>query len=192
MTNYFNIAMTVLFAQNLFLVLLLTTGVNTQIFIRPKHSLAMGICLTLVLVILTPLSRLAEALLRLVGQEHLLLLVFTLLAFGGTAGLGWCLRHLSPGLWQWVRPGAEDLSLNAGILGVFLLAWQESYNPLEAVVFGFFGGVGLLVALLSLVGISQNLTGKGCPQPIRGLPLLLITAGFLSLSLMGFCGLHLG
>lgn len=191
MIDTLNIALTALFSQNLLLVLIFAVGMEPHVFLRPKHGFYMGIGLTAVMVVLTPLSCLVEKLLIRLQIEHLLLLSFTLLATGGTFLLGFLLKRTVPRLWRWVRPGVESLPFNGGILGVMLLSWQQNYTVGQSVVFALFGGIGLTVALMSLVGICQNLSSAGCPKSVRGLPLLLITAGFLSLSLVGYYGLHL-
>lgn len=190
MEHYYNIALTVLFSQNLLLVLTFSFGTDPKTFLRPAHACSTGLAFTLVLVILAPLSRFLCILLSQVGLSYFSLLVQSLLATWGTFGLCALIEKIFPDLWLWAESSLLALPSNAGILGVLLLCEQYRYTCLEAFVFALFGGIGVLVALLSLVGIRQNQEHHHTPECFRGLPLLFITAGLMSLSFVGFYGLN--
>lgn len=189
--DYANIAVTVLFSQNLLLVFAFAFGGDTKTFLRPRHAFFTGISFTLALTLFAPLSRIMDRLLQLWVMSHFSLIFQSLLAVLGTMVLGKILSKLSPSLWHYAGPSLEALPTNGGILAVLLLCEQQQYSVMEAMVFGFFGGLGVLVALLSLVGIRQNSEYRQTPECFRGLPILFITAGLLSLSLVGFYGFHI-
>lgn len=191
MINFINIALTVFFSQNLLLVLTFAFGAEPKTFLRPSHALTTGFCLTLFLMILAPLSRLLDGLMAQYSVSYFSLVVYSLVATMGVYYLSEIFRKLFPDVWKWTEASMRALPTNAGVLGVILICAQEQYTPLEALAFAFFGGIGVTVALLSLVGVRQNQEHRQTPECIRGLPLLFITAGLLSLSLVGFYGLHI-
>lgn len=189
MIETLNIAATVCFSQNLLLILALATGVNARIFQRPKYSAMTGIGLTVTTTLLAPISYGLHRGLEQYGMEQFTLLGFTLLALGGTYGIGKFLKQRLPNFWNWTEPALENLQFNGGILGVLILTWQFEYTLWETVMFALFGGVGFTVGLLSLTGILSEIDRDKTPKWVQGIPLFLITAGFLSFTLMGFTNL---
>ena len=53
-------------------------------------------------------------------------------------------------------------------------------------------GALLTIALASFASLRDEVSFRHCPKCFRGIPILLITAGLMALSLVGFYGLHLG
>lgn len=191
MIDYMNIGLTVFFSQNLLLVLTFAFGAEPKTFLRPRHAFTTGISLTLFLMVLAPLSRILDGWMVEHSLHYFSLLVYSLLSTMGVYALATIFRSLFPDLWRWTEASMEALPTNAGVLGVILLCAQEQYTVLEAFAFAFFGGIGVIVALLSLVGVRQSQEHRQTPDCLRGLPLLFMTAGLLSLSLMGFYGLRI-
>lgn len=190
MIDYVNIAFTVLFSQNLLLVFTFAFGTDPKSFLRPRQAFVTGVSLTICLMILAPLSRICYHYMNQWGLTYFSLLCDTLLATVGTFYLGKALEKLSPDLWEYSEDAVITLPTNAAILGTLLLCGQRGYHAGEALVFAFFGGLGVLVTLLTLVGIRQNQQFHQAPEFFRGLPLLFITAGLMSLSLVGFYGIN--
>lgn len=188
MLNYANIAFTVLFSQNLLLIFAFAFGADPKIFTRPKHAFLSGCALTLMLTILAPLSRLVDHVLYHLGFSYFSLLAYGLLACLGTYGLAWCVKQVGRDFWPVVADSLMAMPTNGGILAVFILSAQQNYRWDEALVFGFFAGVGVTVALVSLVGIRQSSDEQQIPKYMQGLPILFITAGLMSLAVIGFFG----
>ena len=61
----------------------------------------------------------------------------------------------------------------------------------EQMLPALFGGLGVLVCLLCFSGLWDAVDFDECPKPFRGAPIMLITAGLMALSLVGFYGLHI-
>lgn len=192
MIDYVNIAISALFAQNFLLVFPFSFGSNPKSFLRPRDAFRTGLSLTLVFLIFTPLSRICQEILISFGLEHFHLMVMALLATVGTHLLWLGLEKFSPDLWEILGDSIRSLPSNAGVLGVMLISNMQNHSFLEAMVFGFFAGIGVLVALVSLVGIQKNQERSGRLPAFQGLPILFITAGLMSLSLVGFYGMQFG
>ena len=60
-----------------------------------------------------------------------------------------------------------------------------------AFLYGLFGGLGATIALMSFAGLRGEVSLDQCPKCFQGMPIELITAGLMALSLVGFYGLHL-
>ena len=83
------------------------------------------------------------------------------------------------------------ITTNCAVLGVALLNIQNSYNFIEAVVYGIMGGVGFLLAIVLLASIREQLVFADYPKSFEGFPIALVSAGLMALAFMGFSGLDI-
>ncbi|MBQ6206423.1 MAG: electron transport complex subunit RsxA [Oscillibacter sp.] len=81
------------------------------------------------------------------------------------------------------------ITTNCAVLGVALLNIQNSYNFIEAVVYGIMGGVGFLLAIVLLASVREQLAFADYPKAFDGFPIALVAAGLMALAFMGFSGL---
>jgi electron transport complex protein RnfA len=81
------------------------------------------------------------------------------------------------------------ITTNCAILGLALLLSMRHYSFIQSIVFGLGAGAGFTLALLIMAGIREELELTDVPQPFRGAPITLITAGLLALAFMGFAGM---
>ncbi|MBR3570869.1 MAG: electron transport complex subunit RsxA [Oscillibacter sp.] len=81
------------------------------------------------------------------------------------------------------------ITTNCAVLGVALLNIQNSYNFIEAVVYGIMGGAGFLLAIVLLASVREQLAFADYPKAFDGFPIALVAAGLMALAFMGFSGL---
>ena len=90
------------------------------------------------------------------------------------------------------------ITTNCAVLGVCILNIGGSttvagitieYNLLYSVLNGVFGALGFLLAIVLMAGIRERLENSDVPEPLKGFPISLITAGLMSIAFMGFKGL---
>ena len=122
--------------------------------------------------------------------QHFRLFVFALLIFT----MIWLIRKFLlvclPELSRRIDGHLAGISTNCAGLGCALLVSQRSYDLLSALAFALFGGIGVTVALTSFTNLMGEANLKHCPQYFKGIPMQLITAGLMAMSLVGFYGLH--
>ena len=99
------------------------------------------------------------------------------------------LRKISPTLYQGLGIYLPLITTNCAVLAVALLAVQEEYSLLEALVFAISAAVGFSLALIIMAGIRERLELANVPKAFQGTAITLITAGILSLAFMGFKGM---
>ena len=78
---------------------------------------------------------------------------------------------------------------NCAVLGVALTNVQEGYNFIESVVNGIGISVGFTIAIVLLSGIREKIEHNDVPHSFQGSPIVLITAGLMSIAFFGFSGL---
>ena len=99
------------------------------------------------------------------------------------------LQKAMPALYTALGVYLPLITTNCAVLGVVLLNVQNSYNFIEAVVYGITGGLGFLLAIVLFASIRERLVFADYPKCWDGFPIALITAGLMALAFMGFSGL---
>ncbi|MCQ9205126.1 MAG: electron transport complex subunit RsxA [Omnitrophica bacterium] len=155
-----------------------------------ESAFGMGMAVTFVMTLATSIGWLIYNLI-LVRFDLLFLeyVVFILVIAALVQIVEMFIRKYSSALYQSLGIYLPLITTNCAILGVALFMVTRNYKFLEAVVFGFSGGLGFSLVLLIMAGIRQDLEFADIPRVFKGAPLTLITAGLLALIFMGFSGL---
>ncbi len=81
------------------------------------------------------------------------------------------------------------ITTNCAVLGVALLNVNHQHTFLQSLIFGFGAACGFTLVLVLFSALRERINVADVPQPFRGAPIGLITAGLMSLAFMGFAGL---
>lgn len=81
------------------------------------------------------------------------------------------------------------ITTNCAVLGVALTNVTKSYGFVESVVNGVGISVGFTIAIILLAGVRERLEYNDVPYNFKGSPIVLITAGLMSIAFFGFSGL---
>ena len=81
------------------------------------------------------------------------------------------------------------ITTNCAVLGVALTNVTKGYSILSGVVNGFATAVGFTISIVLLASIRERLEYNDIPKPLRGMPIVLITAGLMAIAFCGFSGL---
>ena len=98
-------------------------------------------------------------------------------------------RKLSPTLFRELGIFLPLITTNCAILGLAIFQTNRGYGLVEGVVFAIGAGLGLTLALALMASIREQLDLASIPRIARGMGVVLIVAGTLSLAFMGFAGL---
>lgn len=155
-----------------------------------ESAFGMGMAVTFVMTLATSIGWLIYHLvLAKFGLLFLEYVVFILVIASLVQIVEMFIRKFSQPLYQSLGIYLPLITTNCAILGAALFMVARNYQFLEAVVFGFAGGVGFSLVLLMMAGIREELQYADIPKPFAGAALTLITAGLLALIFMGFSGL---
>lgn len=80
------------------------------------------------------------------------------------------------------------ITTNCAILGVTLLVIINKFSFVNTVVYSFGAGIGFGIAIVLMAGIREKLEYADIPEPLRDVPISLITAGILAMIFQGFAG----
>jgi electron transport complex protein RnfA len=99
------------------------------------------------------------------------------------------IKKVSPTLFRQLGIYLPLITTNCAILALAIFQTARTYGFVEGVVFSLGTGLGLMLALVLMASIRVNLDLADKPSVARGLALVLVIAGSLSLAFMGFAGL---
>ena len=102
------------------------------------------------------------------------------------------LKKISPPLYQALGIFLPLITTNCAVLGVAILVIQKQFSLIESVVYAFSTAIGFALALIVFAGLREQLALTNVPKGMRGMSIVLITAGLLSLAFMGFSGVDNG
>jgi electron transport complex protein RnfA len=103
------------------------------------------------------------------------------------------IRKLSPALFKSLGIFLPLITTNCAVLGVTLLNTTDhpagGFTLLEAIISGFFSGVGFLLVIVLMSGIRERLELLRTPESLKGLPITFISTALMALAFMGFVGM---
>ena len=99
------------------------------------------------------------------------------------------IKKVSPVLFKQLGIFLPLITTNCAILGLAIFQTNRGYGFLEGLAFAVGAGLGLTLALVLMASIREDTELASVPQIARGMALVLIIAGSLSLAFMGFAGL---
>jgi electron transport complex protein RnfA len=161
-------------------------GVSRKI----KTAAGMG---TAVIFVITLASAVAGLLYKLIlvplNITYLQTIVFILVIAALVQFVEMFLRKAIPSLYKALGVYLPLITTNCAVLGVAVSNVQKNYGVFEGIVNGFGTAVGFTVAIVVLAGIREKMEYTEVPKPFKGMPIVLLTAGLMSIAFWGFSGL---
>ncbi|HCT90809.1 MAG TPA: electron transport complex subunit RsxA [Lachnospiraceae bacterium] len=99
------------------------------------------------------------------------------------------LKKSIPSLYQSLGVYLPLITTNCAVLGVALTNVQNGYGVLESTVAGIATAVGFTVSIVIMAGLREKIEYNDIPEPFKGMPVVLLTAGLMSIAFFGFSGL---
>ena len=191
--EYLLIFITAIFVNNIvfsqFLGICPFLGVSKKI----STATGMGAAVTFVLTLSTIVTYLLQVyVLDPNGLGYLQTLVFILVIAALVQMVEIVLKKVSPPLYQALGIFLPLITTNCAVLGVAILVIQKEFSLLQSIAYAFSTAVGFAVALIVFAGIREQLELVNLPKGVRGISIVLITAGLISLAFMGFSGVDGG
>ena len=161
-------------------------GVSKQM----KASASLGLAVIFVITIASAVaSLLYDFVLKPLGLDFMKTIVFILVIAALVQIVEMFLKKTSPGIYKALGIYLPLITTNCAVLGVALTNVQDGYNFIESVLSGFGTAVGYTVAIVLLASIRTRIREEDIPAPLRGAPIVLISAALMSIAFMGFSGL---
>jgi len=161
-------------------------GVSRQM----KASASLGVAVIFVITIASAVaSLLYDYVLAPLGLDFMKTIIFILVIAALVQIVEMFLKKTSPGIYKALGIYLPLITTNCAVLGVALTNVQDGYNFIESVLSGFGTAVGYTIAIVLLASIRSRINEEDIPAPLRGAPIVLISAALMSIAFMGFSGL---
>ena len=161
-------------------------GVSKQM----KASASLGGAVIFVMTIASAVASLLYTyILEPFGLDFMKTIVFILVIAALVQIVEMFLKKKSPAVYQALGIYLPLITTNCAVLGIALTNVQNEYNFIQSVLAGFGTAVGFTLAIVLLAGIRSRIREEDLPRPVRGAPIVLISAALMSIAFMGFSGL---
>ncbi len=191
--EYLLILITAIFVNNIVLSQFLGICPFLGVSKKVNTSLGMSAAVAFVLVLATIVTYLVQkSVLDPLDLGYLQTIAFILVIASLVQMVEIVMKKTAPALYQALGIFLPLSTTNCAVLGVAILVIQKDFDLLQSVIYAFSTAIGFGVALTVFAGIREQLELVNIPKGMRGMAIVLITAGLLSLAFMGFSGVDNG
>ena len=156
-------------------------------------ALGMGMAVAFVLTISTTVTFLVQKyVLDPLSLQYLQTITFVLVIAALVQMVEIVLKKVSPVLYQSLGIFLPLITTNCAVLGVAILVIQKDFSLIESIVYSVATALGFALALVVFAGLREQLSLVSVPKAMKGVAVVLATAGLLSLAFMGFSGVDVG
>ena len=196
MEHYISLFVKAIFIENMALSFFL--GMCTFLAVSKKVSTAfgLGVAVTVVLGISVPANQFVfehvlkdSALVEGVDLSFLSFITFIGIIAGIVQILEMTLDKFFPALYNGIF--LPLIAVNCAIFGGVSFAVQREYTFAESAVYGVGAGLGWMLAIVALAGLTEKMKYADVPAGLKGLGITFITAGLMALGFMSFSGIQL-
>ncbi len=153
-------------------------------------SIGMGLATTFVITLVAMLSWAANHFLLIpLELTYLRIMVYILISAVIVQFTEMMMRKTSPALYRLLGIFLPLITTNCAVLAVPLISGNVGHTFLEATFYGFGASVGFSLVMVFFAAMRERLAVANVPAPFKGSSISLITAGLMSLAIMGFTGL---
>ena len=203
--EYLSLFIRAVFVENLALAFFLGMCTFLAISKKVETALGLGIAVVVILALTVPVNNLVLtylldegslawtgiAALEQVDLRFLGLMFYIGLIAALVQILEMVLDKFVPALYNALGVFLPLITVNCAILGASLFMVERNYDFGESVVFGLGAGVGWALAIVLLAAIREKLKYSDVPHGLRGLGIVFVITGLMSLGFMSFAGVQL-
>ena len=148
---------------------------------KVETAMGMGAAVAFVMTLATIVTYLLQIyLLNPNGLQYLQTLAFILVIAALVQMVEIVLKKVSPALYQALGIFLPLITTNCAVLGVAILVIQKDFSLMESVVYAFSTALGFALALIVFAGLREHLELVEVPKGMRGMAIVLVTAGLLN------------
>lgn len=98
------------------------------------------------------------------------------------------LKKLMPALYKSLGVYLPLITTNCAVLGTALNCVQNDYSMGTGIVYSICTALGFGIAIIIMAGIREKIEYNNILPSVKGMPIVLISAGLMSMAFMGFAG----
>ncbi|MBQ8892958.1 MAG: electron transport complex protein RnfA [Clostridia bacterium] len=154
------------------------------------QATGMGIAVIFVMLVATAVTwPIQKFILEKTGLEYMQTIVFILVIAALVQLTEIILKKFIPALHKSLGVYLPLITTNCAVLGVTINNINDGYTFVQSIVSSLGCGLGFLLAMVLFSGVRSRIEERKIPKYLRGLPVTLIAASFVSLAFFGFAGI---
>ncbi|MFO7750392.1 MAG: electron transport complex subunit RsxA [Desulfobacteraceae bacterium] len=190
MADYFVLAISCIFVNNIVLAQFLGNCPFLGTSKKMETAVGMGMAVVFVLVMASIITWITDTyLLKPLDIEFLRTLSFILVIASLVQFVEMFLKKSIPALYAGLGIFLPLITTNCAVMGVCLININEEYTFLQALVAAFSYAVGFGLALVLFAGLRERIDIARVPKPLQDSSIGLVTAGMVALSFFAFKGM---
>ncbi len=155
-----------------------------------NQATGMGIAVIFVMAVATAVTwPIQTFILEAAELEYLQTIVFILVIAALVQFTEIVLKKFIPALHKSLGVYLPLITTNCAVLGVTINNITDGYDFVQSMVSSLGCGLGFLLAMVLFSGVRSRIDETRIPKFLRGLPVTLIAASFVSMSFFGFAGI---
>ncbi|MBR4412405.1 MAG: RnfABCDGE type electron transport complex subunit A [Lachnospiraceae bacterium] len=157
---------------------------------KVKTAAGMGGALIFVITLSSLVAGLIyKFILRPLNIEYLKTIVFILIIAALVQFVEFFLKKYMKSLYQALGVYLPLITTNCAVLGVAINNVNLEYDIFTGVVNGFATAAGFAISIIILAGLREKMEYNNIPKYMKGMPIVLVTAGLMAIAFCGFSGL---
>ena len=155
-----------------------------------NQAVGMGISVIFVMLVATAVTwPIQTYILDKTGLGYTQTIVFILIIAALVQFIEIFLKKFIPSLHKSLGVYLPLITTNCAVLGVTINNIDDGFNFIQSMVSSLGCGLGFLLAMVIFSGVRSVINEKLVPQSLKGLPVTLIAASFVSMAFFGFAGI---
>ncbi len=190
MGDLFLILISTTLANNLVLDYML--GTDPIIAVSKQSAPVSDMCLFVIIVmpIVATLAYTINILLFIpLALEYLQLIFMVLLVIGTLLSINFMAKIYFPELYKRIGALNPLIMINCTILGLALLTTRMNLGVFGSFFYGLGSAIGFSLILMAITAVREKVMVSDVPIPFRGVSIIMITLGLISMAFMGFNGI---
>lgn len=157
---------------------------------KTKTAASMGAAVIFVIMIASAVTYAVHYMVLVpLGMEYMQTIVFILVIAALVQMIEMMLKKVSPAIYSALGVYLPLITTNCAVLGVAITNIQDGSTFTESMMNSLGTSVGFLIAIVIMAGIRERLEGNDIPKAFQGMPIVLITAGLMTIAFCGFSGI---
>ncbi len=155
-----------------------------------NQATGMGIAVIFVMLVATAVTwPIQRFVLDKTGLEYMQTIIFILVIAALVQFTEIVLKKFIPTLHKSLGVYLPLITTNCAVLGVTINNINDGYTFVQSMVSSLGCGLGFLLAMVLFSGVRSRIDETKIPKFLRGLPVTLIAASFMSMAFFGFAGI---
>lgn len=155
-----------------------------------NQAVGMGVAVIFVMLVATAVTwPIQKFVLDKMGLEYMQTIIFILVVAALVQFTEIVLKKFIPTLHKSLGVYLPLITTNCAVLGVTINNITDGYTFVQSLVSSLGCGLGFLLAMVLFSGVRSRIDETKIPKFLRGLPVTLIAASFMSMAFFGFAGI---